>query len=111
MKLKYGDSPYLAVQDPARMMKGKGAPRSTVFGVLGRTQETGMNRTLGGLIQRTTLGAQMPEHMSAKSAEKDIGQTERRILGAAAKTHIPGTHYAQIPYCGQFMSHQGGELA
>lgn len=111
MKLKYGNSPYLAVQDPARMMKGEGAPRSTVFGVLGRTQETGMNRSLGGLIQRTTVGAQMPEHMSAKSAEKNIGQTERRILGAASKTHIPGAHYAQIPYPGVFMSNKGGELS
>jgi hypothetical protein len=111
MKLKYGDSPYLAVQDPARMMKGKGAPRSTVFGVLGRTQETGMHKVLGGLIQRTTVGAPMPEHMSAKAAEKNIGQTERRILGPASKTHIPGTHFAQIPYPGQFMSNQGGELS
>jgi hypothetical protein len=107
MKLKYGDSPYLAVQDPARMMKGKGAPRSTVFGVLGRTQETGMHKSLGGLIQRTTAGSPMPEHMSAKSA----GQTERRIIGPASKTHIPGAHFAQIPYPGMFMSGLGGELA
>jgi len=109
--MKYGDSPYLAVQDPARMMKGEGAPRSTVFGVLGRTTETGMHKSLGGLIQRTTNGAKMPQHMSEKEAQKNIGQTEFKILGPASKTCVPGAHFAQIPYPGMFQSNLGAVLS
>ena len=108
--MKHSDMPYLAVQDPQIMMKGKGAPRSTVFGVLGRTKETGYMRSLGGLVTKTTVGAKTPAHMSEKEATRRGLQTERDILGPASKTHYPGKHYAQIPYPGQFASHLGAEL-
>ena len=101
--------PYMQVLEP-RMMAGKGAPRSTTFGVLGMTKETGMNRVLGGLVQNTVHG-KVPAHMSEKEAVKKVGQTERHILGPSSKTHIPGMHYAQIPYPGQFQSHVGGMLS
>jgi len=103
------DVAYLSVVDEPRMMKGKGAPRSTVFGVLGRTKETGYMRSLGGLVQKTTHG-RTPAHMPEKEAMRRGLQTERDILGPASKTHYPRAHFAQIPYVGQFASHLGPEL-
>ena len=101
--------PYMQVLEP-KMMAGKGAPRSTTFGVLGMTKETGMHRSLGGLVQHTVHG-KVPAHMSEKKAEKSIGQTERHILGHASRTHIPGAHYGQVPYPGAYQSHLGGMLS
>lgn len=99
--------PYMQVLEP-RMMSGKGAPRSTTFGVLGMTKEDGMTRSLGGLVQNTVHG-KVPAHMSEKEAGKKVGQTERHILGHASRTR--SAHYSQIPYPGQFQSHAGGMLS
>jgi len=102
--------PYLEVVDEPRMMAGKGAPRSTTFGVLGRMRETGVHRSLGGLVQKT-VHEKVPAHMSEGKARKAVGQTERKILGPASHTHIPKEHYAQIPYPGAFQSHVGHMLS
>jgi hypothetical protein len=107
--------PYLEVQDPKIMMSGKGAPRSTVFGVLGRTpkgeEHVGV-KTLGGLIKSTTAGGKnMPgTFMTERDALRIPGQTDRMILGKAAKTHIPGVHMGQVPYAGYYMSAVGKAL-
>ena len=101
--------PYMQVLEP-RMMAGKGAPRSTTFGVLGMTKESGMTRSLGGLVQHTVHG-KVPAHMSEKEASKKVGQTERHILGHASRTRIPGEHYGAIPYPGMYQSHLGGMLS
>ena len=97
---------YLEVADPARQMDGEGAPRSTVFGVLGRTKETPMSKTLGGLVEKA------PDHKAMKgTVEKARGMhTERDILGNVSKTNIPGKHMGQVPYAGAFMSHLGERL-
>lgn len=106
--------PYLAVQDPKIQMAGKGAPRSTVFGVLGRLPKNEEHvgvKSLGGLVKNTKVGNYLPgTHMSGKEAEKTVGQTSRHILGKAAKTHIPKPHYGQIPYAGYYMSAVGKAL-
>lgn len=106
--------PYLAVQDPKIQMKGAGAPRSTVFGVLGRLPKNEEHvgvKTLGGLVKDSKVGHYLPgTHMSAKEAERSVGQTSRHILGKAAKTHVPGVHYGQIPYAGYYMSAVGKAL-
>lgn len=105
--MKHEGTPYLEVVDEPRMMAGKGAPRSTVFGVLGRTKETGKMRSLGGLVHRAPdakIGSGTLIH-NAKRLE-----TERDIAGPASKTHISGEHYGMVPYPGAFMAAAGHRL-
>jgi len=106
--------PYLEIQDPKIMMAGAGAPRSTVFGVLGRTpkgQEHVGVKSLGGLVKSTTVGKNMPGAiLTEKGALHIPGQTDRMILGKAAKTHVPKEHYGQILYPGYYMSAKGATL-
>jgi hypothetical protein len=45
--------------------------------------------------------------MSVSEAMEHPGNTERHILGKAAKTHVPGTHYGQVPYAGKYRSENG----
>jgi len=85
-------------------MAGKGAPRSTTFGVIGMTKYDPYTRTLGGLIQTTTdVRAPNP----AVSASSEPKNTLFHILGPASKTRVPGEHYGQVPYAGSFRSHLG----
>lgn len=93
-------NPYLEVVDEPRMMRGEGAPRSTVFGVLGRTKESGKMKSLGGLVHRAPT-----EHVP-----KGTISTERHVTGQASKTHVCGEHYGQVPYPGKFMAHLGERL-
>jgi hypothetical protein len=102
-------NPYLAVQDPKIMMAGKGAPRSTVFGVLGRTMEGSSvgAKSLGGLVADTKT--KMKAHdMVIK--ESRAPQTERKIVGSKSKTTVPGAHMGQVPYPGFFMVAVGKRL-
>lgn len=85
-------------------MEGKGAPRDTMFGVIGATKFDAHAKSLGGLVHDTKAHGGAPV-VSEKAAEKH--NTERHILGSAAKTHVPGVHYAQVPFCGHFMSAVG----
>lgn len=107
MKSETGEVGYLKVVDMPRRMSGKGAPRQTVFGVLGRTMETSMAKSLGGLVKESTK-VSAPKVSEKASAEKK--NTDRKIIGAAAKTHIPGVHMGQVPYAGQYMTHIGARL-
>ena len=103
----HAGTPYLEVVDQPRMMKGKGAPKQMVFGVLGHTKEDPKMRSLGGLVKHAT------GHHEKKGEVQHHPRafhTERNITGPAAKTHVPGAHYAQVPYCGVFMSHTGSAL-
>lgn len=92
-------------------MSGKGAPRSTVFGAIGRTKIDPYQRSLGGLIIETTSGPGTKEKpvLSEKKA-KAAGNTERSLLGPSGKTHIAGAHYGMIPYAGAYMSPVGGKV-
>ena len=99
-------TPYLMVQDPKRMA-GIGAPRSTVFGAIGRTKMDPYQRSLGGLIIETTRGHKEKPVMSEHKAVRGLGNTEHHILGPSGKTHVPGAHYGQVPYAGKFRSHEG----
>lgn len=103
-------TPYLQVVDFPRMMGGKGAPRSTVFGAIGRTKIEPYTKSLGGLVQTTTPGA---GHILAAAVEKASAvpkNTEFHIIGHAAKTKVPGDHYGQIPYAGAYRSALGVRL-
>ena len=102
------EQPYLHVVDERRKMGGKGAPTPTVFGVLGMTKEEPFTKSLGGLVIDSTKGVR-PEKEAVK-ASKVKHNTEKKIVGTAAKTNIPGTHYGQVPYAGKFMSMMGEKL-
>lgn len=52
------------VENP-RKMSGKGAPKDTLFGVIGHTKMDPMTRSLGGLVIGTTKG-----ESPAKAAHK-----------------------------------------
>jgi hypothetical protein len=78
-----------------------------VFGVLGRTMESDKMKSLGGLVQESTK-TRAPK--VAVSASKEPKNTDRKILGPSAKTHIPGGHQGQVPYAGQWMSKVGPRL-
>jgi hypothetical protein len=100
--------PYLRVVDEPRVMKGPGAPRQTVFGVLGHTKDESEMKSLGGLVHETTGSKKVHKGEVEKASPKLV--TERHIVGPAAKTKMPGAHYAQVPYPGHFMSAVGREL-
>ena len=101
--------PYLAVQDPKIQMAGKGAPRSTVFGILGRTMDHTMvgAKSLGGLVHDTKSKSKAHDDVMPESRAP---QTEKKIIGRAAKTHVPGVHMGQVPYAGFYRSAIGSRL-
>lgn len=99
-------TPYLDVVDAPRQMKGKGAPRDTVFGVLGHTKEDPKMRSLGGLVHHT---ASAPVKKGTLEKPRAF-HTERDITGPASKTHVPGAHFGQTPYAGVYMSNLGHAL-
>ena len=96
--------PYMEVEE-TRQMAGRGAPQSTVFGVIGKTHESPFSKSLGGLVHHTADGRVQKGTVSAKDVE-----TERNIKGKPSKTKIPGQHYGQVLYGGLFMSHLGARL-
>ena len=107
MKSEAGELSYLKIVDMPRRMKGVGAPRQTLFGVLGRTVEDPLSKSLGGLVKEST---KVDAPKVSMKASKEPKNTERHILGKAAKTHIPGVHQGQVPYAGQWMSAVGKAL-
>ena len=100
---------YLEVVESNRRMKGKGAPKDTLFGVIGRTTMDPLTRSLGGLIITTTKGESASK--SAVSAGSVHKNTEKHLVGPASKTSIPGVHTGQIPYAGQYMKHVGAMMS
>lgn len=101
---------YMEVDAPRLQMSGLGAPRSTVFGVIGRTKlYEPHSRSLGGLVHHTAdAPVQKGTAMKASSVPKN---TDRHILGPASKTHVPGEHYGQVPYPGLYRSKLGAPVS
>ena len=102
-------TPYLQVVDAPREMAGSGAPRSTTFGVIGRTTYDYVNRSLGGLVQDTKHSAAVPKGEVQHASH--LPNTEKHILGHASKTPRPGVHMGMVPYPGQFQSAVGARLS
>ena len=100
--------PYLHVVDMPRKMGGEGAPRQTVFGVLGHTKDAGLMKSLGGLIIDSSHAKAPKATEKASAAPKN---SEHHIIGPASKTHISGMHYGQVPYAGQYMAPAGKMLS
>lgn len=99
--------PYMR-EDEARRMSGSGAPKPTVYGVIGMTRDDGLTRSLGGLVKDTASGKIQPGTLQ-KNAR--LIHSERGITGNISRTHVPGAHYAQIPYPGPYMAHEGHRVS
>ena len=97
------------VSTPSRNMAGKGAPRSTIFGVIGETKYDPYSRSLGGLVKKTTN-----EKIKMGTVERISGRmplTETGAVSIVPKTKIAGSHHGQVPYPGQYMGHAGKEMS
>lgn len=101
------ENPYLNVTGRRFEMKGKGAPRETVSGVLGKTKYDPYMKSLGGLVSDTKLMGPMPK---VAVSNKDVMNTDRKIIGPAPKTHVSGMHYGQILFSGPYMGDLGKRL-
>lgn len=101
--------PFLTKTKGSRLqMKGKGAPQSTMPGVMGATKQDSYQRSVGGLLNDTPDGPIGPGTVhSAMSTLSIYGNTQRRILGPASATPMPKEHYGQVPYPGAYQSHLG----
>jgi hypothetical protein len=100
-------TPYLKVVDMPRVMSGKGAPRPTLFGVIGKTNYEPDNKVLGGLVTSTI--DRMPKKVTFKEP-KGMHSDRGASTGKKSATCIPGQHYGQVPYQGKFMSTLGSRL-
>jgi hypothetical protein len=103
--------PYLAVQNPRMMMKGKDAPRSTVFGALGIGGGAGAfvgggSKALGGLVADTKTKAKAKD---MTVSDKHAYKMEHGHYGKDA-TKIPAAHWGQVPYAGFYMGAVGKRL-
>lgn len=87
-------------------MKGKGAPRPTVFNVIGHTKYDSKMKSLGGLVKAPRTKVSVPK---AEVSARGVPNTDRHIIGMN-KTNLPGEHYSQIPFAGAFMKHLGKRL-
>ena len=97
--------PYME-SDMRVEMRGKGAPKRTVFNVIGHTKYDSKMRSLGGLVKNPKTKAHVPPpQVSARS----VPNTERHIIGMN-KTAVSGEHYGQVPYAGAYMKHLGKRL-
>jgi hypothetical protein len=99
----------MEVHESNRMMSGKGSPRDTLFGVIGKTKFDPFTRSLGGLMITTTKGASPVDAAEKNSSIKK--NSEYHIIGAAPKTHVAKQHYGQMLYPGKFMAHAGPEMS
>ena len=105
-------NPYVhLIATPSRNMRGKGAPRSTVFGVLGQTKMDPLSRSLGGLVKETTGSRRVHKGELEHIGHPHRALTEKGAVSVVPKTHIPGAHMGQVPYAGAYMSHVGKEMS
>jgi hypothetical protein len=84
----------------------KGGPKDTLFGLIGTSQGYSDVKSLGGLVNPGKPSAPKP---SAMNKGKVADMTERHI-GGKNLSKIPGAHYGQIPFAGQFMKKVGPKL-
>jgi len=87
---------------PQRVV-GESSTQPTLFGVLGMFKGDEKFQALQQVVERPP-NAKLPELYSGKEQHFN---TDRSLLGAPAKTHIPGIHYGMQPFAGRFMSGHG----
>ena len=98
----------LKVLTSARQMRGEGAPKPTLFGVLGMTKYDSSNKSLGGLIMTSTKNASPAD--SAEPIKQVKRQTDHHLEGAGHATAVSGQHYGQVPYAGKYMKPLGSRV-
>jgi hypothetical protein len=97
------------VPTPSRNMAGKGAPKSTTFGVIHQMKNDPYTRSLGGLVQDTKDLS--PEKAGTMMKASPRMFTERDILGNVGKTQVAKVSYGQVPYAGRFMTEAGHKMS
>jgi len=95
------DLPYMGGY-PQKVV-GKSSTQPILFGVLGMFKGDEKFQGLQQVVERKSHGKLPPLHAGKDSH----GNSDRDILGHAAKTHIPGVHYGMVPFAGAFMSSHG----
>ena len=81
---------------------GKSSTQPILFGVLGMFKGDEKFQALQQVVQGKP-DFRMPPLVSSH----DHMNSERHVMGAPAKTHIPGNHYGMQPFAGRFMTEQG----
>jgi hypothetical protein len=87
---------------PQRVV-GPSTTQPTLFGVLGMFRDDEKFQALQQVVER-------PSHFHLPplySGREEHCNTDRHLLGAPAKTHIPGIHHGMVPFAGRFMSNHG----
>jgi hypothetical protein len=90
---------------PRKLMAGKGAPKPTIFGVIGKTHTDAYTKSLGGLVRDTKTN-----YFKNSIISKPSGiQTENCILGPNPSA-VAKQHYGQVPYDGRFYKALGPKV-
>ena len=96
------DLPYMKNNSMRYEMAGKGAPKPTIFNVIGETKYDPLTRSLGGLVKDTKTSVKVKDPLQRASGF----QTENCIVGKNA-SKVPGRHMGQVPFAGKFMYNVG----
>lgn len=81
---------------------GKSSTQPILFGVLGMFKGDEKFQALQQIVEGPP-NYHLPPLVSSHSHIN----SDRHIMGAPAKTHIPGNHYGMQPFAGRFMTEQG----
>ena len=92
---------YVEPGVPVKQMAGKGAPKQSIFGVIGKTKTDTYTKSLGGLVTDTKVNHYKDPAFNPKGMNTEYG-----ILGPNA-TKISGHHFGMVPYEGRFMARLG----
>jgi len=84
----------------------KTGAKPTLFGLIGQTRNYMLESPLSGLVHTTASG---PKPTGLKK-EAVADMTERHIGGKNA-TKVPGVHFGQVPFPGQFMTKVGAPVS
>jgi hypothetical protein len=96
------DLPYMKNNSMRYEMAGKGAPKPTIFNVIGETKYDPLTRSLGGLVKDTKTNVKVKDPLQRASGF----QTENCIVGKNA-SKVPGRHMGQVPFAGKFLYNVG----
>jgi len=89
---------------PQRLMSGLGAPKPTIFGVIGKTHTDAYTKSLGGLVKDTKTNPYRNPTFKPSGL-----QTENCILGPNPSA-VAKQHYGQVPYAGRFYKALGPKV-
>jgi len=85
---------------------GESSTQPVLFGVLGMFKGDQKFQALQQVVERPSSHKIPPVHAVSAATTHNVN-TDRYLLGPAAKTHIPGIHYGMVPFPGRFMTQHG----